>query len=940
MIPLNELTTQITIHLKNPIHKRNGSIDADCPFCGKPAKTGKFNFNPYPKKAGRSESGVYKCFSCDSSGSGKELLDKLSGGNIIQIDPEFTKLIEKQRKEAEKRSKKKFPYSKNNFSIKNKNDQWVKVDPETITEYYHIHPTTRERLFLKIRFINPDTGKKDFRQFYREGDSFYPGLNGKSISFCYNLHKIKSDTVLIVEGEKVTEYVQKFTNHSVIGIPSGASYRLTETDIQFLRGKKVFIFPDYDKNHKGQICAKQNNELLKISGIKSKIVNYRIPGKKIKSGYDIEDFLNESPGKESETLSYLLRKESIVKFIARYINHYLKLKELPNTKGIVIQSIQGTGKTTFMESVFKEEGIKIYIASRQNLADEMSRKFSINSYSEITGEYRGTYSDSLSICLNSITQFEELSKLKIKSIVLDEISLLVDDLFRSDTIEKKDRLKLIAVLKTMVMNAERVYFLDSDIRPSTLHFIEKFLGIEYTHFKNEYTDFRQFFQYHTDNSIEKSIIDTLEAGGKVSIACTSRSYAEKLEFTLRNRFPKLKPLLISKNRNEWDDVKEVLGDHSKISEYDYVIYTPTIFTGNDFNESFGRKTFLICKDHRTVNHFQLMQSTGRFRKSEEVHFFIRKINGTRETDPGKIIDTEKTKLSEFRTMNPDFTINSEPDEILTRMYAVLESEDRESKNNLLDNFVSLAQSRGTKINSAYYKPDESLKMEMNVSGDILEQKRIDRTLEAENIDPGKASKIKNNGFQSEEEFYQYEKYKYLETLGGNEDLLENVIQTKPDLLKSQVTKFENLVAGDLEKLTKEDLKNYSSFIPDNKYISVETKLRREIENILRLISGEKISNKDKNLKNYLTDNKTRIENNLKLKVNINKMGYFIRDFYNSLGLKLDIVLKSGDIRVYQIESESLDLMENIIHSRGGNRTDGQMNLYSTNTTNDLSKKVG
>ena len=124
-------------------------------------------------------------------------------------------------------------------------------------------------------------------------------------------------------------------------------------------------------------------------------------------------------------------------------------------------------------------------------------------------------------------------------------------------------------------------------------------------------------------------------------------------------------------------------------------------------------------------------------------------------------------------------------------------------------------------------------------------------------------------------------------------------------------------------------------------ISLETTLRREIEKILGGTTGGKIDpGKMDELSIYLTSKKNIIESILKLDVNPEKPGYFVRSFYQTMGLKLECILKSGKNRVYQIERERLNLWKEILISRGGNRTDGQMNLYSTNTTNDLSKKVG
>ena len=623
MIPLNELTTQITIHLKNPIHKRNGSIDADCPFCGKPAKTGKFNFNPYPKKAGRSESGVYKCFSCDSSGSGKELLDKLSGGNIIQIDPEFTKLIEKQRKEAEKKAGEIERYNHNTKNF----------------HYDYINPFTREKEFQKVVYYTNQIGKKGKRKkksfwtAYKDG-ILYKSLFDKKVNYCYNLHKISSDTVLIFEGEKKSEYVQRFTNHSCISYPGGSNYRLTETDIQFLRGKRVFIFPDYDSkgnNYKGQICSTENYKILRSKNIDCHIIDLREKANIRFAGYDIEDYLKECPGIESdilETLLYDYNPINTLNFIRSFYHkdlkndpsifkdHYLRIPDkfvswIPLIPRIIVnKSFYGAGKTYSIINECKLYGTKFVVIqpTRSLICDtkETMNKEGIDSKTHLDLIKKNIFESYIE---NLITTLESLIKkdpceLKDFLFVFDEFVTILNQIHSH--IDNSIREKIYDYLIYIFKNC-RVLVYDTGIEDHEIELImslsgesmgsKDFLIIENTYYQ---IPEREVTIFKNENSFDLKIKESIQSNHSIYLPCDNVSYSEKLSKELNEIGIKNLDSLTSESRAEI--LKEnTIDSHIENNDLNYLSISPTGFSGLNIRDKFDSiylKCFGVINDYR------------------------------------------------------------------------------------------------------------------------------------------------------------------------------------------------------------------------------------------------------------------------------------------------------------------------------------------------------
>lgn len=883
----------ITSKLSNPI-KQGNQIYADCPFCGKPARFKKFSYAP--DKIQKSKYGIFHCFSCGESGSGYKLHQHLSGSDI-RVNESFTLKEE--------------PETENKYLRDGTNPQYIYLDPETL-----------KPVFAKYQYTTGAIGRKGKpeKKFYTLGyDAGKWQFGYKGNKFLYNLHNaVNHETAFIFEGEKKSLYAQKFTDHLCLSYPTGAKYRLSETDLKFLKGKKVFIFPDYDDSENknvGQVCAAENYAILKAAGIDAYIPDITGRADIRFSGYDFEDFLSDNQGAERDIVTNLIFEtdgsttSNFIsryghKFTSKYISDYLQTL---NCKAAFIQSIQGTGKTVSGSVYTKNDERTVYICSRSALTKEVGGKLGINNYTGIANNLRTSYKHSLSSCLNSISSFPEVVNSKTETLILDEISLLTDDLFRANTegLSGLDRLRTIAGLKKLCSNSNRIIAYDSDIRPSTKLFFQKILNINASHFVNQYMDSRKFTEYDSFESIIDSVSLELSAGNKTSIAFSSKKRAKNsLEF-LKSKYSDKEFLLITQDTLNFPKVKEALENNDLIKQYDCVLYSPTIFTGNDINIEFGRKAYLIITDNKTVNHWQAMQGAGRFRQADEIHYFIKKVIGQRQADPAKIREEISFPHSEFMAMTPDYEMTPLND--LIEMYASLESEDRFSKNNLLSNFRNLITSRGSEIVKADETENDSVSIELEQAGIQTEKERIEQTLNADDISEERADEIEKAGCESMTEFYALQKYKYNEVINHDTDRLEQAVNIRLSTLQTAAGRFNGMNTP-MEKLILNDRECMTGYLPDNRYTALESKLRNEIESRLKGLSGQYMQAND-DLTAYLEQNKERIRSILKIEVNPEKAGYFIRGFYQQIGIRLDLVLKNNGIRIYQVNQDSHEFMK-------------------------------
>lgn len=132
--------------------------------------------------------------------------------------------------------------------------------------YHYENPSTGYTSMSIVRFIDPATNKKSFRQI-----SFNNGFIFKAPPKPWPLFNltniIQSDVVIVVEGEKCVEALKKY-GFTATTSPCGAG-KAEYADWSPLTGKKVILWPDCDAN--GENHMKQVRGILEKLDPKSQL---------------------------------------------------------------------------------------------------------------------------------------------------------------------------------------------------------------------------------------------------------------------------------------------------------------------------------------------------------------------------------------------------------------------------------------------------------------------------------------------------------------------------------------------------------------------------------------------------------------------------------------------------------------------------------------------
>lgn len=120
------------------------------------------------------------------------------------------------------------------------------VNGEFRAAYQYLDPETKNVDILVIRYIDKDTGKKSFAQARQKGDEFVFGAPPKPWPLYHRVGISRSDTVVVVEGEKCVESLRGNGHIATTSVGGGEKDHAKNTDWEPLAGKKIILWPDND----------------------------------------------------------------------------------------------------------------------------------------------------------------------------------------------------------------------------------------------------------------------------------------------------------------------------------------------------------------------------------------------------------------------------------------------------------------------------------------------------------------------------------------------------------------------------------------------------------------------------------------------------------------------------------------------------------------------
>jgi hypothetical protein len=274
------------------------------------------------------------------------------------------------------------------------------------------------------------------------------------------------------------------------------------------------------------------------------------------------------------------------------------------TKLCVIKSRYGSGKTTFIKNLIKNEYSEkrvIFLTMRQSLARNINKDFKelgfLNYLDKSSDGDINTINyenDKIIISLDSIKKitYTKFMRLKIKSydlVICDEFCSLLSH-FDYDKLHEPESIHKI--FESVIKNSTQTFFLDGDISNREITYLQKYFDYKDKPLFNTNTGVKYDInitynaeEYHTN------ITNDLENNKKICVVSMSSNFA----IDIYNRYSDDYKCLLIYGKTD-DKVKSKLENVEELFiKYDLVIYSPTITVGVDFNKKYFDKIYgYIC----------------------------------------------------------------------------------------------------------------------------------------------------------------------------------------------------------------------------------------------------------------------------------------------------------------------------------------------------------
>ena len=136
-----------------------------------------------------------------------------------------------------------------------------------------------------------------------------------------------------------------------------------------------------------------------------------------------------------------------------------------------------------------------------------------------------------------------------------------------------------------VSDANKVIIMDADLSDRCMIYYKSIINTEETQLIiNHYKPFQEYKIISlTYNDWIRKILDTLKENKKIVIPMASNNKAKDLKVKIEQDFPDKKILLIHKETNDNDKVKNLINVNETWSNYDIIIYTPSVCMGVSFD---------------------------------------------------------------------------------------------------------------------------------------------------------------------------------------------------------------------------------------------------------------------------------------------------------------------------------------------------------------------
>jgi hypothetical protein len=364
------------------------------------------------------------------------------------------------------------------------------------------------------------------------------------------------------------------------------------------------------------------------------------------------------------------------------IERDLKGVPCPATGVQVIDSPMASGKSAWLKTNIFDKllGIILSLLPRVSLHHDQCRRFRTASYETLkdmakNGKWSKLYEldtrsltcvyNSLPSVLNILKKKEEnelfgqeLGKPrlfdekhdKIDTLVLDEVELGLMHCFFSKFDSETVRHETIRELMRLVREAKSVKCAQAGITEFTRDFF-KACGRDIDVTRNEHKRYKgkvRVVVYDRKNDAAMKLLEWVERGEPVTVACSSKKMVQELITALKVKFPHLKIDGIHSG-NTGDHLKILLDPSKNTIGLDVFIYSPSVEQGVSIeNGRFKHVVGFYEGGNKTVSPSGFAQMLFRSRDVEDIALWCSSQTDDKPTDYLKILEIEATKYKETR----------------------------------------------------------------------------------------------------------------------------------------------------------------------------------------------------------------------------------------------------------------------------------------------------
>jgi len=260
---------------------------------------------------------------------------------------------------------------------------------------------------------------------------------------------------------------------------------------------------------------------------------------------------------------------------------------------ICVQSEKGTGKTSnLFEALFDSntnvitpETTMLFISSRRTFGVKLLGDlecFGFKLYSDISEP--DIHAKRIICQIDSITR---LSRDTYDYVIVDECESLARYITSIHFTKNPKANITVSNLEMRIEDAKKVIIMDADLSDRCVLFYKRILSdenLDYQLIVNHYKPFKEYTIVSlTWNDWVRKVLQAIGEDKKIVIPMASNNKAKDLKTKIEQDYPDKKILLIHKETDDREKVKNLLNVNSTWGLYDLVIYTPSVCMGVSYD---------------------------------------------------------------------------------------------------------------------------------------------------------------------------------------------------------------------------------------------------------------------------------------------------------------------------------------------------------------------